>query len=189
MEIDLEDIVGSTNRLRAEIASAWGNVSPGALKVAVVLTLVHRCRLLDICMKEYVHILYSVEGRDYMRAHNGTLFLYDNGAYSPFVGIFGVSTLGRVRRVMQRVEGLLRLLDRGVHRARQSVLHAALFLLHASPNDEAWLRKIEDAVLDAVPGDNDHPCWTKTLANAVAKAGSTLQVLLAGRRLVSYLIE
>ena len=183
------DIVGSTAHLRAVVEKSWPDVSADAVKVGVVLSVVHRCRLLDICMKEYVHILYCIEGGNYMRAHNGTLFLYSNGAYKPFVGIFTVSTLTRVQKVLLRVEGLLRLLSRGIARTQRSVLSAALELLRAPPNDEVWLQKIEDAVLDAPAEDSDMPSWTKTLAGAVAKCSQNLQLLLAGKRIVPFLIE
>ena len=185
----MEDIVGSTDRLREHVELSWPDASPDAVKVGVVLSLVHRCRLVDISMKEYVHILYCIEGGRYMRAHNGTLFLYDNGAYKPFVGIFSVSTLTRVRKVLLRVEGLLRLLGRHVSRTQTSVLNAALDRLRTSANNEVWLRQIEDAVLDAPADDNDLPHWTRSLASAVSKCSATLQALLAGKRIVPFLVE
>ena len=185
--IDEDDIVKHISKLRTDVKAKLGDY-PEVLKVAVVLLMTYRLRLLDMSMLQHVAIIYAIEGGDWMRSHNGTLYLYANGAWRPFTGVFPVSTLSRVRRALLRAEGLLKVLG-NPPRTADGVLLAVQSTLRTCATEEHWVRKVEDAVLDHRGDEEEAPSWTLALASAIAKCSAALQGLLSGKRCVPFLIE
>ena len=54
-------------------------------------------------------LLWVIEGRDYMRAHAGTCYLYDDdGAFVPYKGVPPEATFARVRDYLLQLEGIFR---------------------------------------------------------------------------------
>ena len=184
--MDEDDIVKHIEKLRADVKAGLGDV-PDVHKVAVVLLLTYRLRLLDMSMLQHVAIIYAIEGGEWMRSHNGTLFLYANGAWRPFIGVFPVSTMSRVRRVLLRAEGLLKVIG-NAPRTAEGVLLAVRSTLETCATEAHWVRKVEDAVLDG-RGEEEVTSWPRALASAIAKCSASLQGLLSGKRCVPFLIE
>ena len=175
-------------RCQNAVLGAIPDATPGVVKIGVVLLLTHRLRLLDMSMKEHVEIIYAVEGGDHMRAHNGTLYLYSNGAWAPFSGVFPVAVLTRMRCVLLRLEGLVRLF-RDVPRTSEGVLTAMSHLLEQAGDSESWYARLEDAVIQPRGEDDEGGNWPRTLASAISRCSAALQELLAGKRCVPFLIE
>ena len=187
--VDTDDIVKYTEALRKKVLAMMPLACPAVVKVAVVLLMTHRLRLLDMSMLQHVGIIYAIEGGECMRAHNGTLYLYSNGGWLPFSGVFPVSTMSRVRRVLLRAEGALRLFG-NAPRTEDGVLRAIDGTLRNSPNEESWILKVENAVLDVRDDDEDEtPSWPRALASAISRCSASLQGLLSGKRCVPFLIE
>ena len=102
--VDMADIVDANRHMYATAAEYVDDVR--LQQMAVVLQITCRLRQVDMSMKEYVHIIYAIEGDRFLRAHNGTLYLYTDGAWLPFSGIFPVSVVMRVRDVLHDVEAV-----------------------------------------------------------------------------------
>ena len=69
-------------------------------------------------------LVYIVEGGERMRAHDGTCYIYSDGAFTNFTGIVTEATLMRIGSYMLRLEGLCRLLDGRTTRKDEDVLEA-----------------------------------------------------------------
>ena len=117
--VDMADIVQCTKALY-ETAAKWCS-DLVVQQIAVVLLLTFKLRLVDMSMKEYVHLIWAIEGDRFLRAHNGTLYLYVDGAWRAFSGIFPVSVITRVRLVLQYAEGFLRLLPANTPRTEEGL--------------------------------------------------------------------
>ena len=55
-------------------------------------------RLIDMFVREHVHLLWIIEGEDHLRVHNGICYFYnEQGAFIAYKGIPPESTFGRVK--------------------------------------------------------------------------------------------
>jgi hypothetical protein len=55
-------------------------------------------RLIDMFVREHVHLLWVIEGEDRLRVHNGTCYFYnEQGAFTAYKGIPPESTFSRVK--------------------------------------------------------------------------------------------
>jgi hypothetical protein len=150
-----------------------------------------------------------VEGEEFMRAHNGAAYLYDNiGAFVCYKGIPPESTFGRVKRFLLRLEGLLRLLSRDVRRQDSALLRAIHESRNAYDDTETYLLRCEDAAIfctgsrskrrereDAdqegeAAAQRDAPThWPILTAEALSRIGLQVQKELMDERIISYIIE
>ena len=183
VEVDGDDVIQRIRSCRALVTDAILDAEPGVVKIGVVLLLTHRLRLLDMSTKEHVEIIYSIVGDESLRSHNGTLYLYANGAWQPFNGVFPVAIMSKVRLVLARVEGLVRLF-RDVPRTTDGVLEAMTSLLSSVGTAAQWYTRLEDAVIQPQGQDGDNGGWTRTLATAISRCSASLQELLAARKCV-----
>ena len=185
---DPDDIVQMT-RVLYQKASSWFS-DTRVQEVAVVLLLTHQLRLVDMSMKEYVHIIYAIEGDRHLRSHNGTLYLYQDGAWRPFCGIFPVSVLTRVRRVLSRLEGLLHMLPANTARTDDGVLGALQASVSQEASVEHWVTATELAVLKHPRHEEGEATgWGPWLATTISKVRATTTNLLCGRKCVPYIVE
>ena len=189
--VDTDDIVSHNRALYAKVLSKFQRFDdPVASQTAVVVLLVYRLRLVDMSMKEYVHIIHAIEGDKYLRAHNGTLYLYSDGAWKSFCGIFPVSVLTRVRRVLSLVEGFLRLLPAGTPREESAVLDALEASIARAGGMTAWTTGAElSAMKGGQPRDGEITPWSVWVASSISKVRATATNLLCGRKCVPFLIE
>lgn len=109
----------------------------------------------DFNQREFVLMLYIIEGHARLRAHQGSIFTYQKGAFVPFTGILSDATVDRVHRFFVYLEGLFRRIPaRTVKRAKAAVQTALLVLLQeASALPEAtWLESLRTACVEGVVG-------------------------------------
>ena len=76
-------------------------------QLATAVILVFDSRLSDFHLREYVRLLYVIEGAR-IRAHNGAMHLYEKGAWIPFQGLIKDGVLCRVKKFMVWLEGTFR---------------------------------------------------------------------------------
>ena len=189
--VDMDDIVQATAAFYAMAKVHLQDLD--AQQIAVVLLLTYKLRLVDMSMKEYVHLIWAIEGDRWLRAHNGTLYLYADGAWRPFVGIFPVSVISRVRRVLLNTEGFLRMLPASTPRTEEGILSAVQnAVARASGGIGGVIAAAELAVLrggTAGSDDVEQPGWGPFLATTMAKVRSTTTNLLCARKCVPFLVE
>jgi hypothetical protein len=70
------------------------------VRLAVGALTVYRMRLIDMFVREHVHLLWVIEGQDHLRVHNGVCYFYnEQGAFMAYKGIPPESTFGRVKDI------------------------------------------------------------------------------------------
>jgi hypothetical protein len=70
------------------------------IRLAVGALTVYRMRLIDMFVREHVHLLWIIEGEDHLRIHNGVCYFYnEQGAFTAYKGIPPESTFGRVKDI------------------------------------------------------------------------------------------
>ena len=186
--VDADDIVDANRQLYRTAAEYLADER--AQQVAVVLLIMYRLRLVDMSMKEYVHVIHAIEGDRFLRAHNGTLYLYADGAWRAFCGIFPVSVLTRVRRVLLLVEGFLRTLPANTPRTDVGVLKALREATAGARGVQGWMEAAELSVLrGGEAGDGDSAGWGPWLAQTVSKVRATATSLLCAKKVVPFLVE
>ena len=138
-------------------------------------------------MKEYVHLIHAIEGDRYLRAHNGTLYMYTDGAWRAFAGIFPVAVISRVRDVMLGAEGFLRTLPARTPRSEEGVLEALKEAVRGAGDLETFLREAEVAALGGAATEGSG--WGPLLADIMSKVRATTTSLLCGKKCVPFYIE
>ena len=157
----------------------------------------------DITLREHAQLLYVLAGDQSMRAHNGVMYMHENGAWQPFSGLISDTTLAHFRIRMLRVEGVFRLMNPLTTRDEVGLRTAIMNSYTASQSLQHWLHNIESAVLtgarqarepQADPGHIAVPepaatTWTTRVADAFMRTSASLQRELLGKRIISYFIE
>ncbi|CAE7236049.1 unnamed protein product [Symbiodinium natans] len=111
----------------------------------------YRTRLSDMFVRDYVALLWVMEGDRFLRAHNGTCYLYhEHGAFQAFVGMPPESTFSRVKPFLLQLEGMFRLMSSRVERSDYCLLDeiARLFDEHNSAC-EFLNRCLDEAIMTA----------------------------------------
>ncbi|CAE7200946.1 unnamed protein product [Symbiodinium natans] len=111
----------------------------------------YRARLSDMFVRDYVALLWVMEGDRFLRAHNGTCYLYhEHGAFQAFVGMPPESTFSRVKPFLLQLEGMFRLMSSRVERSDYCLLDeiARLFDEHNSAC-EFLNRCLDEAIMTA----------------------------------------
>ena len=175
----------------------------------------YRTRLSDMFVRDYVALLWVMEGDRFLRAHNGTCYLYhEHGAFQAFVGMPPESTFSRVKPFLLQLEGMFRLMSSRVERSDYCLLDeiARLFDEHNSACeflnrclDEAimtagtrstsrrQMNRLEapergvDAPAEAPAGT---PSWPLFTADMISRVAAPLQRdLLEERKLLQYVAQ
>ena len=73
----------------------------------LALGILHAAEIRDAHMRELAHFLYISVGEDYLRANDGHMYLYNDGAFSIFTGVIPESLLSMCKIYAQQVEGAL----------------------------------------------------------------------------------
>ena len=73
----------------------------------LALGVLHIAEIRDAHMRELAHFLYISVGGDYLRANDGHMYLYDDGAFSISTGVIPESLLSRCKIYAHQVEGAL----------------------------------------------------------------------------------
>ena len=102
-------------------------------------SIVNSLHSIDISCKEHVHVLHAIEGGERLRAHKGTLYIYDSGSYVPFEGVLPVAMLSRVKHCLLGVEGALRLMAPGIPRKQSASMEALRRTHDGHASVDAWL--------------------------------------------------
>ena len=67
---------------------------------------VYRTRLTDIFVRDFVGLIWIIEGERYIRAHRGVCYLYHSeGAFDAYNGVPPESTFYRLKKTLLRLEG------------------------------------------------------------------------------------
>ena len=117
-------------QLAAGVATDIGlDLPPHVLSLAVAATFVFDKRPSEIGVRESVLLLYVVDGDIHMRSHNGTVYMYSKGTWTPFTGLVSDYTMVCVKTSMLNWEGVFRLLPPHTTRAMRDVLREPLDVL------------------------------------------------------------
>ena len=100
-------LVSSRNALMQAKHPNWSD----SLRM-LALGVLHIVEIRDAHMRELAHFLYISAGEDYLRANDGHMYLYDDGAFSIFTGVITESLLSRCKIYGQEAEGALWCLGR-----------------------------------------------------------------------------
>ena len=124
-----------------EAGRAEGFVFPRNVESLIVAaSCVYDKRLSDIGVREHVLLLWIVDGDCNLRSHNGTVYQYGQGAWTPFEGLVTDSALGRIKDFLLHLEGIFRLIPSKTPRTWPKVQKEILNLMRgavaASP--EEW---------------------------------------------------
>lgn len=143
-------IVASVQRLGGDVRlAAEGRdlkLSLYQVSLAVACLSVSKRRS-DFTMRDCVFLLFTLEGGCRVRAHNGTLLVYNaGGAWAPFTGVVSSCTVARVKDFMMHVEGIFHQMDTKVKRSRQAVLVVVLDFMHSCRHhtEEDWKRTLAE---------------------------------------------
>ena len=111
---------------------------------------VYRTRLSDIFVRDFVGLVWIMEGERYIRAHQGVCYLYHmDGAFEAYTGIPPESTFFRLRKFLLKLEGLFRHLSAATRRTDESVLQEVHTVLSQFNNIAEMLHACEDEALTA----------------------------------------
>ena len=136
-------VLGEIQDLRLRVSRAVSDghreISPYLQKLACAALLVFSRRMTDFHLRDHVLLFYLMEGGTGIRAHNGTLYCYNKGAWSMFSGLISDALLGRSKDFLLEVEGLFRALLPKTERKEADIIAAVLQVLcdrhHACEED------------------------------------------------------
>ena len=168
---------------------------------------VYRTRYQDLFVRDYVALLWIMEGERYLRSHNGTCYLYhEHGAFEAFRGIPPESTFARVKPFLLTLEGMFRTLSPSTGRSDDAVLNGIAQTLQQHNHEPEYFEACRDAALypperpgraaatrsrqqeDEAPNPADG--WPCVVANMISKIAGPLQKdLLDERRLLQFVVE
>ena len=206
------DIMNETRLAYEKVSSTCPNY-PSELKRLMVGALASfRFRLVDITIREHVHLLYIIEGKERLRAHQGMCYVYKDGAFTPFTGVPTQSMLGRVKRFFLELEGMFRAMSPSIERTPDALINAITDLVNACGGTDACRSRWQDVAIahsgapqrrqrqdqqqaqdgdagaDADDRDERHP-WTKTVAWALSRSSASLQREILNRNVIPYYVE
>lgn len=93
-----------------------GRVIP--VKLAIASLAVYELHLTMFALREHVQLVWIIEGGEWIRAHAGTCYLFQQGAWVVYEGLVSDVTLARVKRW------------RSYHRGRARLAHSVLSSEH-----------------------------------------------------------
>ncbi|CAE7209382.1 unnamed protein product, partial [Symbiodinium microadriaticum] len=165
---------------------------------------VYRTRLTDIFVRDFVSLIWIIEGGRYIRAHRGVCYLYHtDGAFDPYNGVPPESTFFRLKKSLLRLEGLFRRMSPATDRSDAAIHREIVRLLSECNNVREFLESCEDTAVmadttamrrrgraeqeaEAAPSAG----WPEKTAYMLAKVLAPLQKdLLEERRLLHFVIQ
>ena len=100
------NILTRTAALKKFVLDKHPDLSEEMVALFVAALVVYRMRLVDMFIREHVHLVWVMEGDRFLRVHNGMAYFYhDDGAFQPHKGVPPEATFGRVKRFLLRLEG------------------------------------------------------------------------------------
>ena len=178
------------------------------VRVAAGALTVYRTRYTDLFVRDYVALIWIIEGQRYLRAHNGICYLYhSHGSFEAFAGVPPEATFVRVKRFLQQAEGLFRLMNTALPRNDQAVLDEIARLLADQNSERELLTLCEDTAIlyggakpvsrsggrqrqDDEDGNQPHPSapWTLHIAYNISRLVTPLQRDLLDEKRLLYFV-
>jgi len=211
VETDEESIIEQTSRLRALVKDRRGDQWPLAIQhLAVAGLTVFRYRLIDITIREHVHLLYVIEGERWIRAHRGSCYIYRCGAWVPFTGVVPQGSLARLKEFFLCLEGLFRSLPEQTQRTEDALLVGMDNAIRSAGGLTSCLETWTEVSISSIPttrwkqqrwgapgaaeegGEDDVTSgmpWSQAVAYALSRCASTLQRELLSKNLIPYFVE
>jgi len=118
------EIIQNTSDVRKYVKERRGQWPHELQRIAVGALTVYNYRLIDLTMREHVHLLYIIEGEQYLRAHAGQCYMYRNGAFTQFNGVPSQTMLARIKKFFLELEGLFRCIHKDTERTDDELLAA-----------------------------------------------------------------
>ena len=116
-------IVFQTSRYLEQVRQRQPAWSDHMRHLAAAALGVYRTRISDLFVRDYVALLWVIEGDRFLRAHGGVCYLYhEHGAFQAFVGVPPESTFARLKPFLLQLEGIFRLMRPGVERNDAALL-------------------------------------------------------------------
>jgi len=116
---------------------------------------VYRTRLTDIFVRDFVGLVWIIEGERYIRAHRGVCYLYHSeGAFDAYNGVPPESTFYRLKKTLLRLEGLFRLMSPATELSDSAILRAIVKMLAEYNSIAEFLTICEDAAVMADTSGN-----------------------------------
>ena len=106
------------------VAAEYPSWTDAITRVALGAVLMSKTR--GITMQEQVHFLHLSQGSNYIRAHAGQTYLFENGSFRLFNGVLPESTLQRCMEFAARVEGCLWCIEKRCMSREEVDIFAAL---------------------------------------------------------------
>ena len=172
------------------------------VRLAATCLVVYRTRYQDMFVRDFVGLVWIMEGGRYLRAHGGVCYLYhEHGAFQAFAGIPPESTFARIKPFLLHLEGIFRLLPSATLRTDASLLAALSALLDQHNSLSELLQSCRDEAIVSgsarryrrPEGEEDRQAsadWPKAIADMICRIGAPLQRdLLDERRLIQFIIE
>jgi hypothetical protein len=165
-------------------------------RVIAAAVYLHRARACDLSVLEHVYLIHILEGGVGVRAHNGSLYSYRDGAWHPYSGCISEEILYRCRMNSIAIEGLFTMLgDTGVTAKGDAeflgyVKESITSLCQELPADRTLFDELQEKALVKAEG-NDQPSHQRfyNCASTVRKFANTLQKELMSKAIITCYIE
>ena len=158
---------------------------------------VYRTRLTDIFVRDFVGLVWIIEGDRYIRPHRGVCFLYhSDGSFDPYNGVPPESTFYRLKKTLLRLEGLFRLMSPATERSDSAIVREVARVMSIYNSFVEFMALCEDtAVLADTTGTrrkgrseqeadpSPHAGWPEKTAFMLSKVLAPLQKDLLEERL------
>ena len=115
--------------------------------------LASQLRFQDYSIREYILVVWLLEGQLWLRSHGGSVFIYhDDGAFQEYRhSVTPESTLGRLKDALLTVEGIFRLLGADAKRDEDSILDSILKLYKKHDDETKMFDACRRKALSANP--------------------------------------
>ncbi|CAE7561822.1 unnamed protein product [Symbiodinium sp. CCMP2592] len=111
---------------------------------------VYRTRLTDIFVRDFVGLVWIIEGDRYIRAHRGVCFLYhSDGSFDPYSGVPPESTFYRLKKTLLRLEGLFRLMSPATERSDSAIVREVARVVSVYNSVAEFMALCEDTAVMA----------------------------------------
>ena len=132
--VDETSIVYIKNQAEKVVRDACEGMDPRLQHILVGAVALHVVRAGQLTVYEEVLALHLVEGGTFLRAHNGTAWVYDPcRCWQMYSGVVTTGTLARLRIFMLRLEGFFRSMPAGtIRRESEIIAHGRIALMQSS---------------------------------------------------------
>ena len=118
-------VLQRTSRILHFVRERFPDWSEKLVRLGAAAITVYRTRYSDMFVRDFVALVWVMEGERFLRAHGGVCYMYhEHGAFQAFAGVPPESTFARVKPFLLQLEGIFHLLSARVERSDEKLLSA-----------------------------------------------------------------